>query len=78
MGVEIVKELPATRTGAAQVLVKKGDDYFVVSSVDALLSGFETLVFPADSDGKVTSYGAVAGGPGMSREEAIADLAGRP
>jgi hypothetical protein len=58
-----------------QVLVKRGDEYFVVSSVDAMFSGFETLVFRSDEKGNVTNWGEVAGGRGMSREEAIADLA---
>lgn len=73
--IEIVRELPVTPTGAEQVLVKKGEDYFVVSSVEAPVSGFETLVFPANAEGEITDWCQVAGGHGMVREEAIADLA---
>jgi hypothetical protein len=73
--VEIVRELPVTGTGAQQVLVRKGTRYFVVSSVLAPVSGFETLVFPATEKGEVTDWGEVAGGVGMSRAGAIADLA---
>lgn len=62
-----------TATGD-QVLVKQGDDYYVVSSVVAPFSGFETLVFPADADGNVTSWGEVAGGRGVSRAQAIQQL----
>ena len=75
--VEIVRELERTGSGAEQVLVKKGGRFYVVSSVVAMFTGFETLVFPADERGKVTDWGEVAGGRGMSREEAIADLAER-
>lgn len=73
--VETVKELPTSPTGASQCLVRKGDQFFVVSSVSAMYTGFETLVFPADENGEVTNWGEVAGGRGMSRSEAIADLA---
>ena len=75
--IKIIKELPITQTGAHQVLVKKGKKFYVVSSVHAMFSGFETLVFPADKDGEVTNWIDVAGGRGMSREEAIEDLASR-
>jgi hypothetical protein len=69
---EIVKELTGF-TGNA-VLVRKGKDYFVVSSTVAMFTGPETLVFPADADGNVTDWGEVAGGRGVSRQEAIAEL----
>mgnify|MGYP001617061459 CR=1 FL=1 len=72
--VQIVRELPLTRSGAKQVLVKRGKKYFVVSSVYALFSGFETLVFPADAKGNITDWGDVAGGSGCSRKHAIAEL----
>ena len=36
MAVKIIRELPISRTGAAQVLVKKGDKCFVVSPVNAM------------------------------------------
>lgn len=57
-----------------QVLVKRGPDYFVVSSVHAPFTGFETLVFPANGKGEVTDWGEVAGGRGMTREQAIQQL----
>lgn len=71
--VEFVKELTGWQGSAC--LVRKGAKYFIVSSVTAPITGFETLVFPARADGSVISYGDVAGGRGMSREEAITDLA---
>lgn len=61
-------------TADSQVLVKKGNDYFVISSVDAVFAGPETLVFPANKDGKITDWSEVVGGHGMSREEAIQAL----
>lgn len=75
--VEIIRELSEMRAGASQVLVKKGEQYFVVSSVVAMFSGFETLVFPANEAGEVTSWSAVAGGRGASRKDAIEELEGR-
>jgi hypothetical protein len=70
--VEFVKELQAPK--GPRCLVRRGDEYFVVSSVVALMSGPETLVFPADAEGSITDWGEVAGGRGVSREEAIAEL----
>ena len=58
------------------VLVQRNDEYFVVSSIAFAFDtgGPETLVFPADETGEITDWGEVAGGRGMSREEAIAQL----
>lgn len=70
---EIVKELTGYHGDAC--LVKWKDTYYAVSSVVAFDTGaFETLVFEADENGEVISWMDVAGGRGMSREEAIADL----
>ncbi len=74
MSVQLVRELDDYEGKA--VLVRKGKHYYVVSSVNAMFSGFETLVFSADKDGEVTDWGEVAGGKRMSREEAIRDLDG--
>lgn len=76
VGVEVIRELPLSGSGARQVLVRRGTRYFVVSSVVAPFSGYETLVFPADQEGNITDWGEVAGGRGVSRAGAIADLAG--
>jgi hypothetical protein len=70
--VEIIRELKGYQGRAC--LVKRGEDYFVVSSADVPYSGPETLVFPAGADGEVASWGDVAGGRGMSRADAIAQL----
>jgi hypothetical protein len=73
--ITVVRELPRTVTSATQVLVVDGDgQHYVVSSVVAPFTGFETLVFRSDADGKVTDWLEVAGGRGMSRDEAILDL----
>lgn len=56
-------------------LVKRGDKYFIASGVVAFDTGqWEVLVFPADKDGKVTNWGEVAGGRGISHEDAIKEL----
>lgn len=73
--IEIIKE-QVSPVGAEQVVVRKGNKYFVVSSVNAMFTGFETLVFPSDAEGNITNFHEVAGGRGMSREEAIAELEG--
>lgn len=73
MKVEIVRELDGWR-GEACLVRSENERYFVVSSVVAVFSGFETLVFPSDENGKVDDYLEVAGGRGVSREEAILDL----
>ena len=57
-------------------LVKRGDEYFIVSGTTAMFTGWEVLVFPADEKGAVTNWGEVAGGRGISHEDAIAELAG--
>jgi hypothetical protein len=77
--VEIIRELdPPTPSVVSTVhrktLVRRDDEYFVVSSATAILTGFETLVFPADGEGTVTDWGEVAGGRGISHETAIAQL----
>ncbi len=74
MEVKIIKELKGFKGVAC--LVKRGEKYFVVSSLgSAFDTGLpETLVFPSDENGKVTSWGEVAGGRGVSREEAIKEL----
>jgi hypothetical protein len=71
--VEIIRELDGFNGRAC--LVRRADRYFVVSSTDAFGTGFETLIFPADANGEVASWGEVGGGRGMSREKAIADFA---
>lgn len=72
MQVETIRELDGYR--GKVVLVKKGEDYFAISSVHVPFSGFETLVFKANEGGEVIDWLEVAGGRGMSREEAIKDL----
>lgn len=70
----VVKELSDFQGAAC--LVTDGSNHWVVSSLTAAFDTGEpeTLVFPANSDGRVTSWCEVAGGRHMSREEAIADL----
>lgn len=75
MKVETIRELtPSDNWRGKVVLVKKGEDYFAISSVNVPYSGFETLVFRATKEGTVIDWGEVAGGKGVSREEAIRQL----
>jgi hypothetical protein len=81
VSVTIVRELDGFRGDACLVQDEETKRYFVVSSVDTSKmfgfmtdGGFETLVFAADKDGTVTDWSDVAGGRGLSRIEAIADL----
>ena len=77
VSITFVRELTPPRRGASQCLVSIGDDYFVVSSIaSAFDTGLpETLVFPGNAEGDITSWGDVAGGRNVSREDAILDLA---
>ncbi|MGO9160880.1 MAG: hypothetical protein ACLP7J_09245 [Streptosporangiaceae bacterium] len=73
--VEIIRELTTFRGPAC--LVRKDGDYFVVSGpVNTSDRGPETLVFRSDENGEPADWVDVAGGAGMSRQEAIDDLAG--
>ena len=72
MKVDIIKKYLAGFTNAW--LVKKGKKYFVVSGVNAMYSGWEVLIFPSTKQGKITDWGEVAGGRGMTHEEAIQEL----
>jgi hypothetical protein len=76
MNVEVVKDVTRGDYATKQTLVKRGDEYFVVSSANIPFSGFETLVFPADAEGEITDWIEVAGGRGMSHQEAITELGG--
>ena len=73
--VTYVRELSGFRGNAC--LVMREGQYFVVSTANVPFSGPETLVFRANYDGRVTNWSEVAGGRGMSRDEAIADLSER-
>lgn len=77
--VEIVKDsLPGFNGSAA--LVRRGSDYFVVSSIGTAFDTGrpETMAFRADDSGNITSWMDVAGGTYATRESVIADLeAGR-
>ena len=49
-------------------------DFYVASGVNAMYTGWEVLVFPADERGEITSYGDVAGGRGITYEDAVESL----
>lgn len=55
-------------------LVKKGKSYFVVSGVNVMGSGWEVLVFHSSKTGKVTDWGEICGGRGITHDEAIREL----
>jgi len=74
MEAKLVRELPKEDWQGEACLVECDGEFFVVSSVVAMFTGFETLAFRSDSTGKVSDYLEVAGGRGMSREETIAQL----
>ena len=48
--------------------------FFVVSGTVAMYTGWEILVFPADGEGNILDWGEVAGGRGISYENAIEEL----
>lgn len=68
---KLVKKLPISNTGTIQSLyqlsppleakdwddnVKDVHEYVVVSAVNAMDTGAETYIFPADSEGKITDW----------------------
>lgn len=71
--VKIVKDHLSCFPGDA-CLVEQNKNYYVVSSVMAPYSGFETLVFHANKNGEITDWEEVAGGRGLGRDEAIEQL----
>lgn len=77
---KIVKELDkygaVAPGGGNACLVKIGEDHFIVSTIHSAFDhhGAETLAFPCDEHGEVTSWTDVAGGQGKSREQTIAEL----
>jgi len=73
MTVDIIRKDLENFTGEAW-LVKKDDKYYVVSGASVMFTGWEVLVFPADENGKVSSWGDVCGGRGITHEEAIRQL----
>jgi hypothetical protein len=76
---EIVRELSWPRGVAC--LVKRGEEFFVISSITSSNGERETLTFPARADGTVTSHNEVlpASGRGtFSRTDAIRALAVTP
>jgi len=70
----IVKELPTSQTGASQVVIKHGGKFYVVSSVNAMLTGPETLVFRSNKKGDIKNWAEVAGGRRITRKQAIKEL----
>lgn len=72
-----VRELPDDGYRGNACLVRLGDDYFVVSTINYAPDhgGSETLAFPAYQNGEVIEYEDVAGGRGWTREQTIAELA---
>jgi hypothetical protein len=70
MTVEIIRKDLTNFNGEAW-LIRKGNEYYVVSGADVPFSGWEVLIFPSDENGVVTNWGEVAGGRGISHEEAI-------
>lgn len=72
--IQYVREINGWLSTACLVRDTLTDKHYVVSSVMAPYTGYETLVFRADKDGNVTDWLEVAGGQGLSREQALVDL----
>ena len=62
--VQLIKKMSDTKH-----LITCNDKYFVISESDRL--GYETLVFPADNEGKIESWLDVAGGQDMTPDQVI-------
>ena len=73
---EILQELKVEDEEATACLVKMGNDYYVVSTIGAAIDNglSETLIFKSDKTAMPTSMDPVAGGTGLTRDEAIKEL----
>ena len=70
---EILKtELNNEGTPVNKALVKYDGKYYVVS--ESTVRGLETLIFPSDSEGKITEYVEVGGGRGVKLHEVLANF----
>ena len=70
---EILKaELNKEGTPVNKALVKYNGKYYVVSESSRF--GLETLIFPSDSEGKITEYIEVGGGRGVALHEVLANF----
>jgi hypothetical protein len=70
---EIIQtELNNEGTPVNKALVKYDGKYYVVS--ESTVRGLETLVFPSDSEGKITEYIEVGGGRGVKLHEVLANF----
>jgi len=78
MTVEFIRELDdyGALKGGSACLVKRGDEFFVISHIlnGPEGGGPETLAFASNEDGEVSDWTDLAGGRGKSREDAIREL----
>jgi hypothetical protein len=76
---EIIRELEGI--GDRCCLARYAGKWWRVSTIETVFYngtiGTQTLVFPCDEEGVATEWTVVAGGTGMNRGEAIADLMSR-
>lgn len=71
---EIVKKI-----NSDQVVIKYGSDYFMLSTAhpsdeNIFPKNVETLAFPCDEDGTVSSWHEVAGGPYMTIADVLSEI----
>lgn len=80
--VHLIRVIPCERAGCTQRLVRRGAEFFVISSIpDEYCPGeTETLVFPADEYAHITCWHEVLGASGRnwSYEQACGALAMLP
>ena len=70
---EILKaELNKEGTPVNKAVVKHNGKFYLVS--ESSKYGLETLIFPSDSEGKITEYIEVGGGRGVALHEVLANF----
>ena len=79
INIEVISKAAPDLKGEGWVLRAMSKDwgkprYFVASRAEAIVTGWEVLVFPSDEHGKVQDFSAVAGGRGKTHEEVIGQL----
>ena len=73
VNMNIIKtELNNEGTPVNKALVEHNGKFYIVSESNRF--GLETLIFPSDSEGKITEYVEVGGGRGVALHEVLANF----
>ena len=57
-----------------RALIYYNNTFYVVSESVAPITGIETLIFPANSEGNITNWTEVGGGSGLTLNEVLNNI----